>query len=264
MNKITGTVITLNNEKTIKECIQSLKNICDEIIVVDSISKDQTCELAKNMGAKVIEQPFLGDGPQKIFASEFAVNKWVFSLDADEKLEDDLIRFVKSLDLDNSNYDGYSFKRRNYCGNRWIKAAGFYPDRVIRLYNKKITNYVDRTSHSYIPVKSEFKSDYHITHHTYTSYKEWIDKINFYSSESAKTLHSEGVKASRIRPITHAFFALFKKLFLKGGIFQGLDGITVAITTMFNTYMKYVKLNELYDNNVDPKTHFPKKKLNSK
>tara|TARA_B100000287_G_C20590900_1_gene764211 strand:- start:159 stop:944 length:786 start_codon:yes stop_codon:yes gene_type:complete len=259
MNKISGTIITLNNETQIESCILSLQSICNEIIVVDSLSLDGTREIAKKLGAQVIEQDFLGDGPQKAFASNFAKNDWVFSLDADEKLEDDLIKFVNGLDLEGSQYDGYSFRRRNFAGKKWIKAAGFYPDRVVRLYNRKLTNYHDRTSHSYVSTKNQFKSDCHITHHTYSSYTEWVDKINFYSTQSAKTLHSQGVKPSNIRPITHSFFALLKKLFIKGGIFQGIDGFTVAITTMFNTYMKYVKLNELYDNKKQPDEHFPKK-----
>ena len=117
----------------------------------------------------------------------------------------------------------------------------------------------DRTAHSFVSVKNEFEADGHITHHTYSSYTEWVEKINFYSTQSAKTLHSQGVKRSNIRPVTHSIFALLKKLFINGGIFQGIDGFTVAITTMFNTYMKYIKLNELYDNKKNPNDHFPKK-----
>ena len=115
------------------------------------------------------------------------------------------------------------------------------------------------TSHASVTSKCK-NINLHITHYTYDSYTDWIDKINFYSTQSAKTMHVKGVKRSSIRPITHSLFAFFKKLIIKGGIFQGIDGFTVALTTMFNTYMKYIKLNELYDNNVDPKTHFPKSK----
>ncbi|MEC9205984.1 MAG: glycosyltransferase family 2 protein [Pseudomonadota bacterium] len=259
MNNISGTIITNNEEDQIKDCILSLKKICNEIIVVDSLSSDSTVEIAKELGAQVIKQNFLGDGPQKALASSFAKNDWVFSLDADERLEDDLITFINKENLQYSKYDGYSFRRRNFSGKRWIRAAGFYPDRVVRLYNKKLTNYDDRTSHSSVLTKSEFKSDCHITHHTYSSYTEWIEKINFYSTQSAKTLHTQGVQPSNIRPITHSIFAFFKKLFFKRGIFQGIDGFTVALTTMFNTYMKYMKLNELHQEKKDPKKHFPEK-----
>ena len=77
-------------------------------------------------------------------------------------------------------------------------------------------------------------------------------------------MNIKGVKKSHIRPITHSLFAFFKKMLVKGGIFQGIDGFTVALTTMFNTYMKYIKLNELYDNNKDPSKHFPTKDSDNK
>ena len=114
MKKISGTIITLNNENLITDCIISLKKVCDEIIVLDSLSVDKTTEIAKELGAKVYFQEFLGDGPQKKLASSYASNDWVFSLDADERLEDDLIEFLNSLKLGSSNYSAYSFRRRNF------------------------------------------------------------------------------------------------------------------------------------------------------
>tara|TARA_B100000700_G_scaffold9873_1_gene9873 strand:- start:967 stop:1746 length:780 start_codon:yes stop_codon:yes gene_type:complete len=259
MNKITGTIITLNNEKLITDCIQSLKKVCDEIIVLDSLSSDRTIEISRELGAKTFLQEFLGDGPQKKKAATYAKNKWILSIDADERLEDELIDFINSLSLEDTNETAFSFKRRNFCGSKWIKAASFYPDRVTRLYNREVVNYNTNTSHAFVEAKAK-KIDYHIIHFTYSSYTDWIDKINFYSSQSAKTMHIQGVKRSTIRPITHSLFAFFKKLIFKGGIFQGIDGFTVAITTMFNTYMKYTKLNELYDTKADPDKHFPKSK----
>ena len=262
MNKISGTIITLNNELLIRDCIVSLKKICDEIIVVDSLSIDNTVKIAEGLGATVYLQEFLGDGPQKRLAASYANNEWVFSLDADERLEDDLIVKINSLDLNNTDFTSFSFKRRNFCGKKWIKAASFYPDRVTRLYNKNLVSYTASTSHAYVDAACS-NIDSHITHYTYKSYTDWINKVNFYSSQSAKTMHINGVKRSSIRPISHSLFSFFKKMFIKGGIFQGVDGFTVALTTMFNTYMKYIKLNELYDNNEDPTKHFPKKKSDS-
>ena len=125
MNKITGTIITLNNESLIKDCIFSLKEICDEIIVVDSLSDDATVAIAEELGARVYLQDFLGDGPQKILAASYSSNDWVFSLDADERLDNDSISYVKNLDLNSTDFKAFSFKRRNYCGKKWIKAASF-------------------------------------------------------------------------------------------------------------------------------------------
>ena len=163
MTKISGTIITLNNEKLIKDCIKSLQKVCDEIIVVDSLSTDKTPDIARELGAKVYLQEFLGDGPQKKLAASYASNNWVFSLDADERLEEDLIAHIRLLDLESSNYSAFSFRRRNYCGKKWIKAASFYPDRVIRLYDKSLVNYTMSTSHAYVDAASK-DIDCHITH----------------------------------------------------------------------------------------------------
>ncbi len=244
--KITGTIITLNAEKNILRAINSLESICDEIIVLDSQSTDTTRSLAQSAGAIVKTQPFLGDGLQKKEASKSSKNQWIFSLDADEYLGDDLIEFVSKIDLDNCTYDCYSFRRKNYCAREWIKAAGFYPDNVTRLYNKSRVNYDARADHAAVVSSNTYKSNSHIIHNTYESMEEWVDKMNFRSTMSAKQLFLDGKQPSNVRPIAKGLFAFFKKLFLKGGILQGKNGFKVAITTMFNTYLKYVKLNDLH------------------
>ncbi len=246
MNKITGTIITLNAEKYVLRAIESLKNISDEIIVLDSKSSDSTRDIAESAGAKVYIQEFLGDGPQKKEASNFATNRWIFSLDADEYLDKDLINFIKKIDLSNIRYDSFSFRRKNYCSDEWIKAAGFYPDYVTRLYDKNRVNYDARADHATVNSKNTLKTSCHIVHTTYESMDEWVDKMNFRSSMSARQLYNDGVMPSEARPILRALFAFFKKLFIKGGILQGKNGFKVALTTMFNTYLKYTKLNDLH------------------
>ena len=245
MNKITGTIITLNAEKYIERAIKSLQSICDEVVVLDSESTDLTRDIAAKSGAKVFIQSFLGDGAQKKEASKFSKNNWIFSMDADEYLANDLVEFMKKINL-NDDYDSYSFRRKNFCGDEWIKAAGFYPDEVTRLYDKTKVNYDTRADHAAVASIKKYKTKTHIIHNTYESMEEWIDKMNFRSSMSAQQLFKDGVSASSIRPIIRCFFAFFKKLIIKGGIFQGKNGFKVALTTMFNTYLKYTKLNDLH------------------
>ncbi len=245
MHKITGTIISLNAERYILRAIKSLQKVCDEVIVLDSESTDSTRDLAKEAGAKVFVQKFLGDGGQKKEASKFSKNNWIFSMDADEYLDDDLIEFVENIKF-SDKYDSYSFRRKNFCGDEWIKAAGFYPDEVTRLYNKTKVNYDNRSDHAAVKSVNQYKSKTHIIHNTYESMEEWVDKMNFRSTMSAEQLYKEGRKPSSIRPIVNCIFAFFKKLFIKGGILQGKNGFKVALTTMFNTYLKYVKLNDIY------------------
>lgn len=247
MNKITGIIITLNEEKNIKDCILSLKKLCHEIIVVDSLSKDNTVEIAKDLGAVVYLQKYLGDGPQKAFGVKYAKNDWILSIDADERLEDDLIEKVSSLELKNEDI-AYAFRRRNFVGNHWIKAAGFYPDYVTRLYNRKTSGYLDKKAHSKVEAPKIKKIKGHITHYTYESYSHWLERLNWFSSRDAWAYYEKGKKPNKYRPIISAFGAFIQKFILKGGIFQGVDGVTVTLTTIVRAYMKYTKLNEMYDN----------------
>ena len=244
--KISGTIITLNAEKYILRAVESLKLISDEVIVLDSNSTDSTREIAESAGAKIHIQSFLGDGPQKKEASKYASNDWVFSLDADECLDNDLIDYVNDIKLLDNSCDSFAFRRKNFCGDEWIKAAGFYPDYVTRLYNKTKVNYDPRVDHAAVHGKKTIKAKVHIIHNTYESMEEWIEKMNYRSSLSAKQLFINGVKPSNIRPVVRSLWALFKKLIISGGIFQGKNGFRVAISTMFNTYLKYIKLNDLH------------------
>jgi len=245
---ITATIITLNEENNITECIQSLKRVCNEIIVVDSESTDNTVNIAKSLGAKVYIQTYLGDGPQKHFGVQYATHDWLLSMDADERLDEDMVADILALDMSSQPEDAYAFRRKNYVGKRWIKAGGWYPDSVIRLYNKHSAKYVAKKSHAYVEAEHIGFLHSHILHYTYTDYSHWIERINKLSSRDAWAMYDRGVKPSKIAPSLHAFSAFVRKYFFKGGIFQGLDGATVTMSSVFHTYMKYLKLVELHEN----------------
>lgn len=247
MNKITGTIITLNEARHITDCINSLLRVCDEIIVVDSMSNDNTVELARKLGAKVFLQPYQGDGPQKIYTEQLATHDWVLNMDADERLDEDMVEYIKSLDLAESRYDSYGFRRKNFVGQHWIKAASFYPDDVVRLYNRTRTGYLPRKRHAYVEPKKVCRTGAHMLHFTYDDYADWIRRINVLSDIDARFMYEEGVRPGRWKPISRAFVAALRKFILKGGLFQGIDGFTVSLTTVFRTYMKYMKLQEIHD-----------------
>lgn len=246
MTPITGIIITLNEADNIADCIASLEPACDEVIVVDSGSQDATVDIATARGARVIHQPYLGDGPQKAFAVPMARNDWILALDADERLEDDAIEMIASLSLDDPD-KAYRFKRRNFAGHHWIKAAGFYPDPVTRLYNRTTSGYLPKKAHSSVKAPMLVDTDAHILHFTYRDLSHWITRIDQLSSRDAWAMKERGKGPSALRPSLHAATAMFRKLFLKGGLFQGQDGMTVAVTTAFHAYMKYAKLNELHE-----------------
>ncbi|EPC00691.1 hypothetical protein L861_12930 [Litchfieldella anticariensis FP35 = DSM 16096] len=247
MKPITGIVITLNEENDIACCIRSLFLVCDEVIVVDSLSQDNTVDIARTEGARVIEQAYLGDGPQKAFGVPYAKNDWILALDADERLDDDAVELIKSLDLSDAGL-AYGFRRKNFVGHHWIRAAGFYPDAVVRLYNRTQAGYLPKKAHSAVQAPQTLQTSAHIRHFTYQDLSHWIQRIDQLSSRDAWAMKERGIPPSTWRPTLHALSATIRKLVLKGGLLQGRDGMTVAMTTAFHAYMKYAKLNELYEN----------------
>jgi glycosyltransferase involved in cell wall biosynthesis len=249
---ITGTIITLNEETNIAACIASLLQVCDEIIVIDSESTDRTVEIARAAGAQVHIQKYLGDGPQKAFGVQFANNDWVLSLDADERLDEDAVAAIKGLDLAMTTVDAFSFRRKNFAGKHWVKAAGFYPDEVTRLYHKQRAGYLPKRAHSSVKAERVRALPAHIVHFTYDDYAHWVQRINQLSSRDAWAMYERGVKPSRFAPALHAITAVLRKYILKGGFLQGLDGATVTMTTAFHAYMKYLKLIELYEKKGPP------------
>lgn len=247
MTAITGIIITLNEQDNVEDAIASLQPVCDEIIVVDSGSEDDTVALAEAAGARVIHQPYLGDGPQKAFAVPQARNDWILALDADERLDTDAVTAIGNLTLDDPS-KAYRFRRRNFAGRHWIRAAGFYPDAVTRLYNRTTSGYLPKKAHSSVEAPEVVDIHAHLSHFTYRDLSHWITRIDQLSSRDAWAMKERGMTASAWRPGVHALTALFRKLILKGGLLQGQDGMTVAMTTAFHAYMKYAKLNELYEN----------------
>ena len=133
--KISAAIITYNEEKNIKRCMDSL-DFCDEILVVDSLSGDNTCKIAKDLGAIVIDQKFLGHIDQKQLAVDNCTHEWVLSLDADEEVSAELKTEILELLKKPFQYDAYIMPRVSFHLGRWIRHGGWYPDAKIRLFNK--------------------------------------------------------------------------------------------------------------------------------
>lgn len=246
--KISATIIACNEAENIVDCIASARRVCDEVlVVVDTKTTDETARLAEEAGARVFHQEYLGDGPQKAFSVQYASNDWILSLDADERLDEDAVSAISGLDLERDDVDGYSFRRRNFVGNHWIRAAGFYPDRVVRLYHRQRAAYLPKKAHSSVNARNTVALKVHLIHFTYRDYAHWMERINALSSRDAWAMYERGRQPSKLAPVTHAATAVIRKLIFKGGIFQGTDGVTVALTTAFHAYMKYLKLNELHE-----------------
>lgn len=244
--KITANIITLNEEKNIEEVIKSVQKVCDEVLVVDSLSSDKTCEIAESLGAKVVAQEYLGDGPQKAFGAPLAKYDWVLSIDADERLDENAIEAIKNIDLDSTTYDAFSFARKTYIGKEFIKL--WYPDRVTRLYNRTKCKYTTEGGHAKVATENvhDFKAD--MLHYSYANYSEMIKVSHKFITRGARIAYEDGKRVSSFDPFLHGVGALFKALVLKGGALHGVNGWNVAVVSAFSSYMKYALILEMQSN----------------
>ena len=242
---ISGLVITFNEEKNIGNCIDALLKVCNEVIVVDSLSTDKTIVIAESKGAKVVSQAFLGDGPQRIHGLQFCKNDWILNLDADEFLDEDAKDFILEKKYLEGGYDAFSFRVKNFLGGELIDFSGWYPDHKVRFFNKKTATPSTSNVHQQIVTTNEKKVNVHILHYGWDSLEQIITKKNQYSTWHAHQLFNQGKRINSFKPVVNGMVAFVRCYFFKKGIFNGLDGITIAFIQAFFSYMKYAKLIKL-------------------
>ncbi|MBO3698538.1 glycosyltransferase family 2 protein [Roseivirga sp. E12] len=246
--KISGVIITFNEEENIKRCLTSLEGVCDELLVVDSFSTDRTREIAKGLGARVIENPWKGFLDQKNFAQNAAQYDYVLQLDADEELSESLKAQIATV-KNSWSYDGYFFNRfTNYCG-KWIKHSGWYPDSKLRLYNRKKGNWRGLDPHPEVIMKAgsstvAIKAD--INHYSYTSYEDHINRSAKYAKEAALAMKAMGKNPSIIKLIASPFYRFINDYFFRGGFRDGFEGLIICKTASYYTFLKYMYLRLIH------------------
>lgn len=242
---ISGLVITFNEEKNIGKCIDALFKVCDEVIIVDSKSKDETVAIAESKGAKVISQAFLGDGPQRIVGLPYCKNNWILNLDADEFLDKDAIAFIEKGDFYNLDFDAYSFKTKNFLQEKIINFAGWYPDRKVRFFNKTSASPSRDIVHQKVIYTKLKKLNVHLLHYGSHSFFQIIDKKNQYAQWNAEQLYNQGKRVSAFKPVLNGLVSFIRCYFFKKGIINGIDGLTISLTQGYFSYIKYANLVQL-------------------
>lgn len=242
---ISGLIITFNEEKNIGKCIDALFQVCDEVIVVDSNSNDDTVKIATEKGAKVIVQSFLGDGPQRIHGVPFCKNDWVLNLDADEFLDTDSIKFIEKGSFLTDPFDAYSFRVKNFLQDKVIDFAGWYPDYKIRFFNKKTATPSEDKVHQKIIATNVKKLKTHILHYGSHSFFQIIAKKNQYAQWNAEQLYDAGKRVSCFKPVVNGLVSFIRCYFFKKGIINGIDGLTISLTQGYFSYIKYANLYQI-------------------
>lgn len=253
MIKISGVIITYNEERKIKECLASLQGVVDEIVVVDSFSTDRTEEICKQFNVTFIRQEFLGYLEQKNFAITQASHEYIVSLDGDEALSSELQQSIIEL-KSNWVHDGYYTNRYNcFCG-QWIKHSDWYPDKKLRVFKKGKGEWKGINPHdSFKLYKNEnlgkLKGD--ILHWNYPTYDAYNQKIEKFSTISAHSYYQLGKKATLWKIFFNPSWAFFKAYFLRFGFLDGLNGFVICAQTANLTFLKYIKLRELTEKSKD-------------
>ncbi|HEV7746303.1 MAG TPA: glycosyltransferase family 2 protein [Pyrinomonadaceae bacterium] len=247
--KISATIITLNEAANIGDACNSLA-WADEIVVVDSGSTDQTRKIAEDHGARVIVRDWPGFAAQKQFASEQASHDWIFSLDADERVSDELEASIATLRAQSETdlADGYRISRRSYYQGRWIKGGGWYPDWQLRLFRKSRGRWPPRHIHESVKLESDAcvaKLSGDILHYSVRDAAHHHRMIGErYAPLAAQQMFDEGRQTSALRIATAAPAAFVGSYLLKGGFRDGLAGISIASFAAHHAFLKHLMLWE--------------------
>jgi glycosyltransferase involved in cell wall biosynthesis len=238
-------VITRNEQGSIERCLRSAA-FADEIVVVDNHSTDKTVEIARSLGAKVIEAPdWPGFGRQKNRALEAATGDWVLSLDADEWIEQPLADEIRSAIAAAVAADGYEMPRRSrFCG-KVVGHSGWWPDYVLRLWRRDRGRFIDVSVHERVEVRGRVaRLSSPIEHEAIVDLADARDKARRYAGAAAAELASQGKRSSRAKAFARAGAAFFRTYVWRAGFLDGVTGYRVALYNSDYTYQKWVRLAE--------------------
>lgn len=247
MPEISVVIITLNVENTIRRCLESVKEIADEIVVVDSYSTDRTEEICKQFHTKFLAHPFEGYRQQKNWAMAWATHNFILSIDADEALSETLKKSILEV-KNNWTHDAYSFNRfNNYCG-QWIKHSNWYPDRKIRLFDRRKGEWGGINPHDRFIVHNGattriLKGD--LLHWVIDTYEGHVDKLNKFTTIAAGEYFKLGKKISVFEIYFHGIWRFFKAYFLKLGFLDGYNGWVISYFSGMTSVLKYIKLRQM-------------------
>jgi len=243
LSKTSVTILTKNSQKYLKSCLEALEHF-DEVLILDNGSSDSTLEIAQKFeNTTILEHPFLGFGPMKNYAAQMARNDWILSIDSDEIASEELIHEISEL---NPSYTRavYAFNRLNHYRGKPIRCCGWYPDRVLRLYNRTHTNFNHAMVHESLVMNPDTEKRHLrgvLLHYPFDGVAELIDKMQSYSTLYAQ--ESER-KSSPTKAFFRASFSFFRNYFLQKGFLCGHEGLLISISNANGVFYKYMKLYE--------------------
>jgi glycosyltransferase involved in cell wall biosynthesis len=244
--KISACIITKNEEDNLQRCLESLGDVVDEIVIVDSGSTDRTKFIATDHNARFIPHDWEGYVGQKNFACGKAKYDWILSIDADEELSPGLQDQVRKLkEVDDSDYPAaFSVSRVVFFENRWVRYGDWYPDLLPRLFHKEKGHFEGGRVHERLVIDGETEIlEAELYHHTYQDWEDQKKRVARYAELWARDAGERGKKASALAPFTHAGWRILRSFLLKAGFKGGRFGWKLACAQGRETYLKYKALH---------------------
>ncbi len=250
MIRISVAILTFNEERNIRRCIDSVLAVADEIVVIDSFSSDTTVSICESIGVKVVQHAFEGYIEQKNYAITCCTNQHILSIDADEALSEQLVESIQNV-KEYWNADGYAMNRlTNYCGS-WIYHSGWYPDRKLRLFDRSKAIWGGVNPHDKLEMTpgsttGQLKGD--LLHYSYYSIEEHKAQVARFADIAALDMHKKGLRSDLLKVIYKPIARFMRSYIVKAGFLDGKNGLIIAMQTARGSFLRYSTLLKLQKN----------------
>lgn len=252
-NKLTALVITLNEEKNIRDLMLNL-DFADEIIVVDSFSSDKTLEILKEFPqVKVYQHAFNNFSEQRNIAIDYATNDWILFIDGDERISDNLKQEIQNVLNSNNTKRGYYLKRKFYFFNEPVNFSGLQSDKNLRLFQKKNAKY-----HGIVHEKLNFNDNIgvlnnYLIHYSYAHHQHFKDKVFYYNRLKAVEKLGKGYKPNSVLAVMHPIYTFLNRYFFRLGFLDGKKGYIICKVYAQGIKERYNEMLKVYENTISPK-----------
>ena len=247
--KISAFIVCCNEERNIRRCLESIK-WCDEIVIIDSGSTDNTLQICREYTSQIFHREWMGYVKQKSYGLENCSSEWILNIDADEEvtptLRDDILEALKS---NSNNVNGYMISRVVFHLGKWWRKGGWYPEYRLRVCRKANTTWGGTDPHEKAVVEGQTaRLNGELLHYTYTGVSDQITRLNRYSTTVAENMFKSGERASVFKMFFNPGLRFLKFYLLKKGFREGFPGLIVAYIEAYYVFLKYLKLWEIERN----------------
>ncbi|MGA3170055.1 MAG: glycosyltransferase family 2 protein [Chthoniobacteraceae bacterium] len=240
-------IISFNEEDNLRRCLRSAAHLAREIILLDSGSTDRTCDVARDFGARIQHQDYLGQRDQKAAAVALCTMPWVLILDCDEELSPELKSSIISFfnSGDSEKFSGARMPRKVWFMGRWIIHGDWYPDRKLRLFRRDRGRCAGDAAHDKVQVDGPVKTlegDLH--HYSFRDMRHYIAKINTFSDAFLEKQKTEGARWSLPATLFRPSWRFFRAYIIRRGFLDGFPGLWIALSTAYFTFIRYSRKYE--------------------